>query len=221
VPDVGHDTQLVLIASCSLCGDLLPISCFYADRRTAIGRRLDCKKCCVERDQRRKSDPDVHARYLEYQAAYRKAHREKARATSAAWRTANPEWHQTNQERWRAIPANRQSMRERARAFRLADPVRRAEYGRRRHALKLSCSAGVITSDQLMAKLAYWGFRCWMCGSADKLEIDHVKPLSRGGAHVLCNLRPACAPCNNKKRAKWPVDLSGYLAHRQGRRRSP
>jgi len=33
-------------------------------------------------------------------------------------------------------------------------------------------------------------------------SLDHVRPLSKGGAHKLENLTVACGPCNSKKGAK-------------------
>ncbi|WP_349257835.1 HNH endonuclease [Iamia sp.] len=46
-----------------------------------------------------------------------------------------------------------------------------------------------------------------MCGvEAD--SIDHVKPLSKGGAHMLSNLRPSCRSCNSRKGARWPFATS-------------
>lgn len=53
---------------------------------------------------------------------------------------------------------------------------------------------------------AYYGGLCWMCGKPAE-HLDHVKPLSKGGSHLPCNLRPACASCNYKKSNKWiPID---------------
>lgn len=62
-----------------------------------------------------------------------------------------------------------------------------------------------FTDEQWAQKIAYYGWRCWICGDGSvPLEADHVKPLSKGGAHMLCNLRPACRSCNASKNAKWP-----------------
>ncbi|WP_443079021.1 HNH endonuclease [Streptosporangium sp. NBC_01495] len=37
---------------------------------------------------------------------------------------------------------------------------------------------------------------------------DHYKPISKGGHHVVDNLRPACAACNLRKSATWPISES-------------
>jgi 5-methylcytosine-specific restriction endonuclease McrA len=40
---------------------------------------------------------------------------------------------------------------------------------------------------------------CVYCGSADRLELDHVVPMSRGGLNRPENVVIACCPCNRKK----------------------
>lgn len=48
------------------------------------------------------------------------------------------------------------------------------------------------------AVLARDGYRCGYCGARAE-TIDHVRPRSRGGAHVWTNVVAACAPCNHRK----------------------
>lgn len=44
------------------------------------------------------------------------------------------------------------------------------------------------------------GFRCVLCGTtSDKLECDHIMPVSRGGASEVSNLQTLCMPCNKSK----------------------
>jgi len=138
-----------------------------------------------------------------YQAAYREMHRAKARATTAAYRTANPERVKQAQDQFLSKPENRVIARERARAFRLANPELRSEYEKRRRARKKSTVIGFITPEQLAAKATYWGDSCWMCRGPWS-SWDHVKPLNKQGPHVLANLRPACTPCNLRKSDRWP-----------------
>jgi len=45
------------------------------------------------------------------------------------------------------------------------------------------------------------GNKCIMCNSTSHLQLDHIKPFSRGGRTVKENLQTLCAPCNLKKRA--------------------
>lgn len=60
------------------------------------------------------------------------------------------------------------------------------------------------TAEQLESKVSYWGDRCWICQTDSWTQIDHVKPLAKGGPDMLANLRPACSACNQSKRDKWP-----------------
>lgn len=55
---------------------------------------------------------------------------------------------------------------------------------------------------------------CFYCnaGCEGTFHVDHFMPLARGGAHVLTNLRIACAPCNQRKCAKDPAEWIENLA---------
>jgi 5-methylcytosine-specific restriction endonuclease McrA len=52
-----------------------------------------------------------------------------------------------------------------------------------------------------------WHNACAYCGSW-ATHLDHVEPLSRGGADVESNMVPACAPCNLSKGAKTLAEWS-------------
>lgn len=45
-------------------------------------------------------------------------------------------------------------------------------------------------------------FRCVYCGATEKLSLDHVHPVSRGGDNSIDNLVTACRSCNSSKGAK-------------------
>lgn len=62
----------------------------------------------------------------------------------------------------------------------------------------------VILPELLAQKLAYYGGKCWICRDRVHQHWDHVKPIAKGGAHILANLRPACARCNMRKSDTWP-----------------
>jgi 5-methylcytosine-specific restriction endonuclease McrA len=87
--------------------------------------------------------------------------------------------------------------------YRQANAARYALHSANRRAAKRQRSAGDIPWGAIQSKFVYWGNRCWMCGTSERLTIDHVKPLSKGGWHVLANIRPACLSCNCSKNNKW------------------
>lgn len=49
------------------------------------------------------------------------------------------------------------------------------------------------------------GFRCQLCGATsneDRLEVDHIHPVSKGGKTEMANLRTLCFRCNSGKSDK-------------------
>jgi 5-methylcytosine-specific restriction endonuclease McrA len=134
---------------------------------------------------------------------YYQEHAEQFRQKTRDWSAANPEHKRQSQATYR--DANRDKLRawqrehnktlERRAHFALKTKTRRA----------LKMAGGIaITIEELEAKFAYWNNCCWVCGDP-ATEIDHVKPLTAGGAHMLCNIRPACRMCNAAKNNFWPL----------------
>lgn len=69
--------------------------------------------------------------------------------------------------------------------------------------------AGFEVREYLLAK---WARRCAYCGKTDvPLNIDHVRPRSRGGSDRVSNLTLACVPCNQSKGAR---SVEEFLAGR-------
>lgn len=46
-----------------------------------------------------------------------------------------------------------------------------------------------------------YGKICLRCGSKEKLTVDHIKPISKGGTDDFHNLQPLCESCN-----QWKAD---------------
>jgi diadenosine tetraphosphate (Ap4A) HIT family hydrolase len=58
------------------------------------------------------------------------------------------------------------------------------------------------------------GGRCALCGATKKerlLDVDHIKPRSRGGTNDPWNLQVLCSRCNRSKRDKDETDFRGDL----------
>jgi 5-methylcytosine-specific restriction endonuclease McrA len=57
-----------------------------------------------------------------------------------------------------------------------------------------------VTDAMLQSILSEFNNSCWICDvSLDEVNWDHVHPLSKGGHHVVWNLKPACRSCNSRK----------------------
>ena len=75
------------------------------------------------------------------------------------------------------------------------------EYRKRCRRLGINAVVFPCTRSQIEA---VYGDRCYYCG-AEWSELDHYVPIKDGGSHSIDNLRPACATCNNAKRASMPT----------------
>lgn len=78
---------------------------------------------------------------------------------------------------------------------------------KRRAKLKGVIGADYTTHDLIKSRCEMFGNKCWMCGG-ELSAIDHVKPISRSGSHMPCNLRPICLTCNSMKNNRWINDRS-------------
>lgn len=114
------------------------------------------------------------------------ANPDKALAYGASWRAQYPDRVRASVRKWSR--ANRDKCRQH-------ENLRRAR--------KAAVVTIPFTAEQLAQKWAYYGDRCYLCGEpAD--STDHVKPIAKGGPHMLANLKPICTPCNSRKRDRWP-----------------
>lgn len=57
------------------------------------------------------------------------------------------------------------------------------------------------------------GHACCWCGMTEGLQVDHVKPWSRGGLSALWNMVTLCGICNKVKSNYW-VARDGYVFYR-------
>lgn len=121
-------------------------------------------------------------------------------------------------ERAAMTPEEYRAWRDRVNAKRRA---RHAEFGRpayldkdkaqrkqKRRAVQKGAEQGWMPSTEVLAD--YYGNECLQCKSSDLLTLDHIVPLSKGGAHALWNAQIMCRPCNTKKSNTKEEDLRPY-----------
>ena len=129
--------------------------------------------------------------FAEYNRQHRATNPEYHRARSVAWVKANPEKKLAQVQRYRAknpdkAKANDRRQRERRN---LGRDVIGIEY------------AEILRRDP-----------CVYCGRRDRIEIDHIEPLSVNGCERWDNLTAACRSCNA---SKYNRSLSEYLLARK------
>lgn len=72
-------------------------------------------------------------------------------------------------------------------------------------------ATGEYSHSQFMSIAHKFGYCCAYCNTRpDRLDADHVVPLSRGGSNTMTNLLPSCLLCNSDKRdlslSDWALD---------------
>lgn len=152
--------------------------------------------------RKRIADPGaVRARGRESMAKWRalnlEAARAKGRADYVRHRDKNiaraVQWAKDNPERFRAIQRNRE-IRER------------------------NAPGRGVSHDEWQEILRVHRYECFYCERRDVvLQLEHVRPLARGGRHDISNVVPACPRCNQRK-----ATMTGreFLWRVYGRRRT-
>jgi hypothetical protein len=136
---------------------------------------------------------------------YRQANRERRASQCRNWYAINKdkvrEYNKKNAERIRAqrrdyYKRNAQILREKT-----------LRYNYRKRASRRSSLISSIEKERRLRQHVFDLFsnRCAYCGTASRLELDHVMPLSKGGLDERGNLVPACKFCNTSKQAR-PVE---------------
>lgn len=211
--------------ACSMCGEVKPLSSFSTDRRRKDGRQARCLVCHrayqVEWKQR---NPERYRelRRQEYAqrkgkiATWRAANRDRikqwdrdrrARMTKAE-REAYQEKHRSASQRYRE--KNRELTNARIRKWAQEHPDRVSDGVHRRRARIHGNGAHEVFTREEIGERDHW--ICGICGDPinatlrypDRMSqsLDHVTPLSRGGAHIRSNSRIAHWICNVRRNAR-------------------
>ena len=180
---------------CSQCLTVKDLSDFKKVGTDAAGNVRysgECKKCAKKRSadyylknaERIKANTDKYhkenlAKYVEYSNRYAERNPEKRR-----------------EQRKRAYA--RYAKTERGKMIiKLHNEV----YSR-------SAKLGDLTAAQWQSILELFDFKCAYCGSKDKLSMEHLLPVSKGGALTKANIIVACQHCNSSRGNK---DLQDWL----------
>jgi 5-methylcytosine-specific restriction endonuclease McrA len=181
--------------TCNRCRETFPVADFGRDKSQRDGLNRRCK-ACVRTNFRKAyaADPvKFNARNRTTKARLRQdpAYRDQERAYKSEY-----------------MPAYRRQRRN--------DPTTRDQVlaqdrqdSQRRRARKLSAPVESFTPEELYAAWDDAGYAgCYWCDepftAADPLHVDHLTPVSKGGAEAVWNLVPAHMTCNSSKHDKDP-----------------
>jgi len=185
-----------------------------------IGRRIERHPSTV----RCKLSAEASAATREAVRRYREAHRNDARQYAMAryyaniedqrkkcseWRKNNPEKMRAAQRRWDM--ANPEKRRENRLRYYRSDIARSREKARRRCAFRRSTRRRAllpVTLVAINARFAIWRNHCAFCGvdanhprnaGHERLTVDHVLAITKGGLDEATNIIPVCSRCNSSK----------------------
>lgn len=179
----------------------------------APGRAFQSTRCgACTRSRRNSQARDRYAKDLDASRAYarnrRAANAETLKRSYAKWRRTHLE--QERERLRRAYWADPEAARARAKAWADANPG----YSARRYAqnpaskkasqFKRRAAGAVKPSD--LRELRATNAHCAYCFKPAADTVDHVVPISRGGANTPDNLVLACFSCNAGKRDRTPLE---------------
>lgn len=195
-----------------------------AARYTTSGRCVECHTINGTKTfrKRKESDPDWAQQREQKAAQWKKNNPDKVRTQQAKWRKANPDKVSVNNKNWRKRHPeqakancdkwrhnNREKARESVRDWAARNPERAKEVKRASQTNRRSremVNGGCVTGADILALFERFDSRCAKCGDTERIEIDHIMPVARGGTNSPSNLQLLCKPCNRSKSDKDPIE---------------
>lgn len=230
----GQELLRAGFQKCIKCETVKPATTEYFFK----GRKPDslekrCKICRVAANREAGKRPEVQERRREYSRRWRRdlpaERRSELSAKRLEWRRENKEADAASQKRWYVKHASEQISRRRqyyiankekcnmnSKAWRLANPL---AYRASQHAARARKrnAEGTYTADDIKRQLGSQSGKCYWCGEkisfdgSNKLTVDHLIALSRGGTNLPNNIVCACKTCNVRKWANTPWEFNGRL----------
>lgn len=221
---------------CTGCGETKGHGEYYRNRKAFDGLTQRCKKCVKIRDREyRENNKEAvtrrnrawqeknRERYSRYQKEYREQNRDSAKEYAKKYYADNKERlnkehkanYAANKARYNELSRqnyrdNREKYLEKAKKWRESHREERSDYEHKRRAARNGADARLV-SGKTMKRIR--GMACARCGSSGDIHVDHIVPISRGGAHREGNLQPLCSRCNmskgNKLMSEWKYKRTG------------
>jgi 5-methylcytosine-specific restriction endonuclease McrA len=143
-------------------------------------------------------------KFREKAKVYAARHPEQLKATR---KVTHAKWYSKPENRARK---NTPHQKLRCKKYREANSDRYRAYGSARRARMYGAKGQPFTVEEIIERD---GLICYLCSrelTRNEVTLDHVRPLSRGGAHAAFNIRIACRSCNCRKSTKLLSELDWY-----------
>ena len=179
--------------ACSRCKQILPYEAFNKKSSSSTGLSSGCRDC--DNAAKRNLTPQQRHRKNAKNREYRVDNPDAVRATN------HQQYLNKREERIAYAFARQKAYPEKYRAYAKTSKSRRklenAADTRRRNARKKTNGIYVISKKELQR---LHSSPCFYCGVNEKMTVDHIIAIARGGTDSIGNLVPACKSCNSQKR---------------------
>lgn len=191
---------------CTKCGEVKPATTEYFHRHSEGkgGLRPDCKVCFAAR-MRAYAERNAQS-IKEWRKAFRVKNRQALIERDREYYRANKPRLIAQMKEYNA--RNREAYNERLRRWRKNNPTKVQVWVRNRRA-KLKGLIGSHSLQDILALMESQRGKCVYCHCdiRKKFQVDHIVPVSAGGANDKSNLQLLCKKCNLDKHAKDPLDF--------------
>lgn len=195
---------------CNQCGIWKNAHEYSRDARGYCGRKSVCKECkkqydkkyCLDnREKRRQYAEEYNRQNAHKRKEWYEKNREYKLAQNRSWQQNNLDKCSEYSKRFRKN--NPEAVREIERKYRLNNPQVSKDKNARRRAIVFSSEVSVVKYDEIWIRDDGICQICYSSVERGKEHYDHIKPLSRGGAHVKDNIQVTHARCNLEKGNKY------------------
>lgn len=203
--------------TCTGCKKEFPATTeyFQQQKQSKDGLSWRCKQCLKVYEKRRywkhrdKRKNEVKEFYndnkdkiLEYQKNYYSENKEKVNDRNRIYRQNNRE--KINEHLRRHYVKNKEKYILKVKEYRhtpKGKQVEREHWQKRRKIQQ--ANVFTLSLEDWNKALTYFGDACAYCGSEEKLEQEHVIPISKDGYYNKQNIIPACKACNSSKKDRY------------------
>ena len=174
------------------------------DREYYLRNRDEILKKARDKDANR--TPEQKARDAETKRHYYEKNKKRINENGSKYQKDNPDKSRESTRKWAS--ANKGKIKKWGEMNR----IKTRQYC---HARRLKVRGGDLITEEFIERLILeQGNACNACRSSFEdiqMQIDHIIPLSKGGAHSACNIQLLCKSCNCSKSNKMPIDWAFYF----------
>ena len=168
--------------TCIKCGETKGFGEMKKDKRRLDGLTNICKVC-----------NNAGERTPEKAAAQKKRYEK--------WMKENPK--RSKEIKKKYADNNKEKIAKKKSKYYKNNPDKWRIYTAKRRAIVKEAETNYISNKEISTLYAS---PCFYCGETERITMEHLIPLSRGGRHSIGNLAPMCESCNKSKNDKLLVE---------------